>query len=138
MHLLHLSQHRSLHIRQKDGDGLHLTTSCCSNRSSFSAIATLQKADTFKQRLLIKSSNARCGDRRNCLENTPPFPQVHPTAAHHRLGASPAGSPSARGRPAQRGERRRIGGSARRGRWPRERLDNMHRLSIDEHGTPHG
>jgi len=49
--------------------------------------------------------------------NKPPFPQVRPTAAHLRVGASPAGSRSARGQPARRGGKRRLGGGAGRAWW---------------------
>jgi len=53
--LLHLNKHRCLHIRQPNGDGLHLTASNC---SSFSAIACLQKAEIFRQRHLFSKSSA--------------------------------------------------------------------------------
>ena len=53
--LLHLHKHRCLHIRQANDDGLHLTAS---NRSSFSAIASLQNAETFRHLLLFRSSSA--------------------------------------------------------------------------------
>jgi len=55
IHLLNLHQHRSLHIRQADGDGLHWTAS---SRSSFSAIASRQKAEIFRQRLFFSRSSA--------------------------------------------------------------------------------
>jgi len=53
--LLHLKEHRCLHIRQPNGDGLHLPDS---SRSSFSAIASLQNAEIFRQRLLFSINNA--------------------------------------------------------------------------------
>ena len=56
--LQHLKEHRCLHIRQANGDGLHLTASTCSNLSSFSAITSLQKAEIFRQRLLFGRSTA--------------------------------------------------------------------------------
>jgi hypothetical protein len=56
INLLHLQQHRSLHIRQPNGDGLHLAAS---NRSNFSAIASLQNAEILRQRLLFSSSASR-------------------------------------------------------------------------------
>ena len=43
--LPHLKEHRCLHIRQANGDGLHLTAS---NLSSFSAITSLQNAEIFR------------------------------------------------------------------------------------------
>jgi len=54
--LLHLKEHRRFHIGQPNGDGLHLSASTHFNRSSFSAIASLQKAGIFRQRLLYSSS----------------------------------------------------------------------------------
>ena len=53
--LPHLKEHRCLHIRQPNGDGLHLAAS---SRSNFSAIASLQNAEIFRQRLLFRSSSA--------------------------------------------------------------------------------
>jgi len=52
--LLHLQQHCRFYIRQPNGDGLHWTAS---KRSNFSAIASLQKAEIFRQRLLFNSSS---------------------------------------------------------------------------------
>ena len=53
--LLYLNKHRCLHIRQPNGDGLHLAAS---SRSSFSAIASLQNAEIFRHLLLFRSSSA--------------------------------------------------------------------------------
>jgi hypothetical protein len=53
--LLHLKEHRCLHIRQPNYDGFHLTAS---SRSSFSAIASLQNAEILRQRLLFSNSSA--------------------------------------------------------------------------------
>ena len=53
--LLQLNKHRRFHIWQANGDGLHLTAS---SRSSFSAIASLQNAEIFRQRLLFGRSTA--------------------------------------------------------------------------------
>jgi len=55
IHLLHLHKRRRLYIRQPNGDGLHLTAS---SRSSFSAFASLQKAEILRQRLLFSKSSA--------------------------------------------------------------------------------
>jgi len=55
IHLLHFNQHRCLYIRQPNGDGLLLTAS---SRSSLSAIASLQKAEILRQRLLFNRSSA--------------------------------------------------------------------------------
>jgi len=54
--LLHFNKHRCLHIGQPNGDGLHLIASTHFNRSSFSAITSLQKAEILRQRLLYSSS----------------------------------------------------------------------------------
>jgi hypothetical protein len=53
--LLHLNQHCRFHIRQPNGYGLHLAAS---RRSNFSAIASLQNAEIFRQRLLFSRSSA--------------------------------------------------------------------------------
>jgi len=53
--LLDLHQHRRLHIRQANGNSLHLTAS---SRSNFSAVASRQNAEIFKQRLLFSRSSA--------------------------------------------------------------------------------
>ena len=50
-----LYQHHCLHIREVNGDGLHLISY---RRSSFSAITSLQKAEIFRQRLLFGRSTA--------------------------------------------------------------------------------
>jgi len=96
--LLHLKEHRCLHIRQPNSNGLHLTTS---SRFNFSAIAARQKAEILRQRLLFSRRSAwwscwECGgDTRGRWAppgNTPPFPQSRPIAARHWVGVSPAGS----------------------------------------------
>ena len=56
--LLHLRQHRCLHIWQPNGDGLHLSASRRSNRCNFSAIASLQNAEIFRQWLFFSGSSA--------------------------------------------------------------------------------
>jgi len=56
--LLHLKEHRRFHIRQPNGDGLHLTSSTNSNCSNFSAIASLQNDGIFRQWLLFSRSSA--------------------------------------------------------------------------------
>jgi len=53
--LLHLHQHCRFHIRQPNGDSFHMTAS---NRSSFSAIAARQNADTLRYWLLFNRSSA--------------------------------------------------------------------------------
>jgi hypothetical protein len=53
--LLQLNKHRRFHIWQANGKGLHWSAS---RRSSFSAIASLQKAEILRQRLLFSSSSA--------------------------------------------------------------------------------
>lgn len=50
---LHLHQHLRFHIRHPNGNGLHLIAS---SRNIFSAIASRQKAEIFKQRLLCKKA----------------------------------------------------------------------------------
>jgi hypothetical protein len=56
--LFRLNQRPRSRIGKANGDDLDLTASRFFSHSSFSAIVSLQKAETFKQRLLFSRSSA--------------------------------------------------------------------------------